>query len=164
MNWPEVVRTLTLKGAEIVINTICAPSPSLDYVDRMASTLVRPVRAFENQVYLGMANTAPRQDGDTPSEIYDFNGDRVARAEPGALFTLATVDLAALRAARARPHINYVAQIQAAIHPELASFPHWPANAFPDSAPASFAEIYALETDIRERLDRMARAGTASSN
>lgn len=163
VNWPEVVRTLTLKGAEIVVNTICAPSPSLDYVDRMASTLVRPVRAFENQIYLGMANTAPRQDGDTPSEIYDYNGDRIARAEPCAIFTLATVDIEALRAARARPHINYVAQIQAAIHPELSSFPHWPANTFPESAPTSFETIYALETDIRDRLTAQAHESAPPS-
>lgn len=152
VNWPEVVRTLTLKGAEILINPICAPTASMDYIDRMASTLVRPVRAFENQLYIGMANSEPRSEGDTPSEIYDFNGDRVARAEYGAIFTLATVDIEALRAARNRPHVNYVAQLQAAIHPELSEFPHWPTNAFPDQAPTSFQTLYDVETGIHEKL------------
>ncbi|MFD2137914.1 nitrilase-related carbon-nitrogen hydrolase [Novosphingobium resinovorum] len=57
LHWPEVCRSLALKGTQVVLNPIAA-APHLDYLQRPGALHVRSVRAFENMVYLATANIA----------------------------------------------------------------------------------------------------------
>lgn len=151
-HWPEVTRTLALRGAEVIVNPI-AMADRLDYLDRPGADHVRGVRAFENMTYFAMANmggiaTAP------PSEVYDHEGRPIARpAGDGAPFTLAEIDIERLRVARAAPGANLLAQIQPAIHPATDRTPLWPANAFAAAPPPGFEDILAIEAAVRQRLD-----------
>ena len=126
VNWPETVRSLALKGAEIILNPV-ATAPLIDYMGRAGASSVRAARAFENIVYLGMANMGlhvPAHgasevaiDPPPPSQIYDFEGELIATAGAGpGQFALARIDIRALRQARARPAANFIAQIQPHIH------------------------------------------------
>lgn len=148
VHWPEPVRALALKGAEVICNPVAAVQ-SLDYLNRAGAELVRPVRAFENTAYLGMANYA---DGMMDSAMYDFNGAAIGR-RVDKTFTVATIDIAALRAARSSPTANFFAQIQTDLHRELYDLPLWPANAFAERAPASFDALIEVETAARLRLE-----------
>ena len=150
-HWPEVTRTLALNGAELIVNPIAA-AVSIDYLERAGAEQVRGVRAFENMTYFAMANiggvaTAP------PSQVHDYEGRAIGRAAgDGGPFTLATIDIARLRAARAAPGANLLAQIQPAIHPPIDDLPLWPANAFAERPAAGFDELLAVESAARQRL------------
>jgi len=147
-HWPEACRSLALRGAEVIANPVAA-SPLLDYLQRPGARHARPVRAFENTVYLGMANI----DGGPqapPSAIYDYTGADVGRtAGP---FVLADIDIAKLHAWREQPSADLLAQIQAdtAVRPDPAL--HWPRDRWPEHAPADFAELVETEAAARRRL------------
>lgn len=163
VNWPETVRSLTLRGAEIIANPTSA-APLLDYMARPGAEAVKAARAFENMVYLGMANIGSviaedpaleRAEGlAPPSEIYDFNGALAAKAERGSgNFACCTVDLPALRQARMRPSANFVAQLQPRIHHDAgAERILWPENAFADAPVSETRELIEIEAAVRERL------------
>lgn len=154
VHWPEPVRALALKGAEIVINPVAA-APLIDYLKRPGAEAVRGVRAFENVAYLGMANISA--EGSPPSAIYDYNGAPVGRETDDGLFTLAEVDIEALRKARSAPAANFLAQIQPAIHEPLDALPLWPRNAFADSPPSDAGALIQLEADTWARLQELGR-------
>ena len=148
VHWPEPCRALSLKGMEVLCNPVAAVQ-SLDYLNRAGADIVRPVRAFENTAYLAMANYA---DGAVDSAAYDFNGAPVGQKVDDT-FTLATIDIAALRAARAAPTANFFAQIQPDLHRGLYDLPLWPANGFADAAPDGFEALMREETAARLRLE-----------
>ncbi len=169
VNWPEVTRTLALKGAEVIANPTA--SPRLDYLGGPGALAVRPARAFENLVYLGMANMGEflPQDGAAPdpgpppppSEIHDFTGALIGQAPVGPdQFALATIDIEALRAARARPTANFLAQIQPAIHQDPGALARlWPANAFADRRVEAPGDLVAVEAAVWRRLQDAAGQG-----
>lgn len=150
VHWPEPCRSLTFKGADLIVNPIAA-SPLLDYMKRAGAQNVRSVRAFENMVYMGTANidggpTAPL------SAIYDYKGADIGKAAAldDDLF-LAEIDILALRAWREQPSANFLAQIQAdtTVHPNANA--HWPKDNWRNAAPSEFAEIAQVEADIWRR-------------
>lgn len=148
VHWPEPVRALALKGAEVICNPVAAVQ-SLDYLNRAGADLVRPVRAFENVAYLAMANYA---DGAADSAAYDFNGAGIGQLRDDT-FTLATVDIAALRAARANPSAHMLAQIQPDLHKGMYDMPLWPAQGFGGGPPRSFDALIAAERSVGQKLD-----------
>lgn len=157
-HWPEVTRSLALHGAEVIVNPI-AMTAKIDYLERAGADHVRGVRAFENMVYFVTANiggvaTAP------PSEVHDYEGQVIAHGT-GDRFTLATIDIERLRAARATPGAHLIAQIQPAIHPRADTLPLWPANALADAPPAGFGDCLAIEAAARRRFDAHADAWLA---
>lgn len=153
VHWPEATRSLVLKGAEILVNPVAAPT--IDYLYRAGANAVRGVRAFENVAYLAMANIGG---GDAPqSEVYDYHGAAIGVSAGAGGGTVATIDLAALRHARAQIAANLVAQIQPAIHEDLRAMPLWPANAFADRAPHGFDELGAVERATWERMQAAGR-------
>lgn len=159
VHWPEAVRALALKGAEIVINPIAA-TPLIDYLKRPGAETVRGVRAFENIVYLGVPNIA----GDGPkSAAYDFNGGAIAH-EAGAdgLFTLAEIDIEALRRARSAPVANLLVQIQPSIHEPVDHLPLWPRDTFPDAAPAGIADLIEVERTAWQQMQALGRGKAPS--
>ena len=157
VHWPEVTHSLALNGAEIIVNPIASPV-SLDYLERAGAEHVRGVRAFENMTYLAVANMAAP--AAPPSKIYDYAGASIGSEADGG-FTLATIDLAALRAARGAPAANLLAEIQPDIHAPLESFALWPRHAQPPPPARSFGDLVAIETASWRRL--RARTETAHS-
>ena len=158
VHWPEAIRALALKGAEIVINPIAA-APLIDYLKRPGAQVVRGVRAFENTVYLGMANIA----GEGPrSEIYDYDGGVIGAQVDDGMFTLAQIDIEALRRARTSPAANFLAQLQPAIHEPVDELPLWPRNAFPDAPPSGAEQLIATERDAWARLQALGRGKAPS--
>ncbi|MDE1147229.1 MAG: hypothetical protein PW843_11490 [Azospirillaceae bacterium] len=142
-HWPEAIRSLAMKGAELVINPIAA-SPQIDYLGRPGAAVVRQARAFENMVYFAMTNVDGGEGAPLP-QIYDYKGAVVG--EGAGDFTLATVDMAGLRAWRATPAANFLAQIQP-IHDTALEAAPWPRNILPDAPAADAARIIGVEAAV----------------
>lgn len=166
VHWPEGVRSLALNGAEIIINPVAA-SPVIDYMGRAGAALTRPVRAFENMVYLGMPNmgvtvaagAAATEARKGPcSQIWDYDGELIATApnETDA-FALATIDIEALRRARAKPTANFLAQLQP-IHDDPGLPDLWPANTFAAARVEQYGELTAVEAAAWRRMQDAGRA------
>ena len=169
--WAEAVRSLAARGAEVILNPTSAPP--IYYQGRPAEPFIRPVRAFENLVYLACANTGEMVNADgsasgagadawPPSEIFDYRGARIAVAGPGGdRVTTATIDIDALRSARDEPFANLLAQRQGSLHARAdRAGATWPVNAFADRPVGSFDELKALEAQVWAELQR----GFVSSN
>ncbi|HWU02253.1 MAG TPA: nitrilase-related carbon-nitrogen hydrolase [Novosphingobium sp.] len=150
VHWPEQVRALALKGAEIIVNPIAA-APLLDYLQRPGALSVRPVRAFENVAYLAMTNITGM--GGPCPQVWDYNGAPVTQpGEEDIEFTPATIDIEALRVARCAPAANFMAQIQPSIHEAQGSIPAWPRMPFGDGPPADAQALLAAERAVWEQL------------
>ncbi len=163
--WPESARSLALKGAEIICNPTASPKGH-DYMDRAGAAAVRPSRAFENSVYLAMANTSGSAI-DTggpylpaPSEIFDYAGASIGVAPPGAdQIAYGLVDIEALRRHRTISQANFIAQLQPRIHEDPAGEANlWPVNAFTDAPVADLGQLTGLERDVWNRLVAAGRA------
>ena len=163
VSWPEVTRCLALKGAELVVN----PHASLhwDLLHRPGGDLVRAVRAFENLIYLAVANVGgiagyepPAGQALPPSEIIDYTGRVIATAQIGPdRMATARVDIEALRRFRASPNANFLTQLQPHLHADAyRSAELWPKNASVDRPIETGAEILELE---RQTWLRMTASG-----
>jgi len=86
------------------------------------------------------------------SAAYDFNGAGIGQ-KVDQTFTLVTIDIAALRAARASPSADLLAQIQPDLHRGMYDLPLWPANIFADAAPSGFDALIEQESAARLRLE-----------
>jgi predicted amidohydrolase len=108
--FPEAIRQLALSGAELLLRVSAymdpwGTAPPLDWW-----TLVNRVRAIENMAYVVAANQAASWQHYPPfswpggSMIVDYDGRVLAQAEPGPgeRIVVGPIDLAALRAERAR--------------------------------------------------------------
>ena len=110
IHWPETARALALRGAEIILNPTGAAQPA-GSIPTAGKDFVRQVRAWENSVYIAMANIGPflqtskgDQTGRVPSDVSDFTGRIIARADTeDETIVTAQIDIAALRAYRAQP-------------------------------------------------------------
>jgi deaminated glutathione amidase len=105
--YPEIARTLALRGAEVLLHSTSeVSSPRLTPKD-----IAKRARAFENSAWLVSANSAgiadvdmPAQSVDGMSKVVDFMGEVRAEAGQGeSMVANATVDIAALRHHRAKP-------------------------------------------------------------
>lgn len=130
--WPEVPRALAMRGAELIFNpTAAARTPGYasaseepDQPVGSAMPMVRRIRAWENVLYLAMANIGPFVDDDgragssrIPSEVIDYQGRVIARADTEAeTLVPAVIDIDALRKYRAQPKANFLAQLQPRLH------------------------------------------------
>ena len=95
IRFPEVVRTLALEGAEIVVLPTNWPTAS-----RILADLFTPVRAAENFVYFLAANRNDSEDGAAflgSSQIVDPSGTAVAHAGTGTGLFAAEADLSRAR-------------------------------------------------------------------
>ena len=108
--FPEAIRQLTLKGAEVLLRVSAymdpwGATPPMDWW-----TLVNRCRALENLAYVVAANQGARADYYPPfswpggSMLVDYDGRILAQADPGPgeKIVVAGIDLAALRAERER--------------------------------------------------------------
>lgn len=129
---PEMIRTLAMKGAELVFVPMAAnvmegyagESEDPDQPLGNATSSLRRVRAWENLVYVASPNIGPFIDSDgqvdgrrIPSEIVDYLGRVVVRSQTaGEVITSAEIDMSALREQRSNIRLNYLAHLQPALH------------------------------------------------
>jgi predicted amidohydrolase len=141
INFPEMVRTVAMHGAEVLIHPTGEPyAPHRDQWE-----MGRRTRAYENLMYVISANhggwvsqidgevfadtpglifqqrrggeIAPLQRSHGGSEIVDFNGHVVGQSQsPGEALATATIDIQALRERRAEMRGNILAQARSEIY------------------------------------------------
>ncbi len=113
--FPEIVRALALRGAEIILH----PTSEIASPDLTPKEIARRARAIENLVYVVSANSGglygegiPANSVDGMSKIVDFKGRVLICADVGeTMVAHAEIDLPALRASRAKPGMpNYHAR------------------------------------------------------
>ena len=106
--FPEAIRQLALKGAEVLIRVSAYMDPWGAATPMDWWTLVNRCRALENMAYVVAANQGASLAGYPPfswpggSMIVDFDGRILAQAEPGPgeRIVVAPIDLGAVRAER----------------------------------------------------------------
>jgi len=102
--YPEIARTYMLRGAETLLHLTAYSSDRLAYMNR--------ARAHENMMYLlcASATDAAPTEGMIAAGATDWRGASIGRASGAQThLTRATVDIAALRTARATPlHDDYL--------------------------------------------------------
>ena len=141
INFPEVVRTFALHGAEVLLHVTGEPySPHRDSWE-----MSRRTRAFENALYVISANhggyaaqieggtfadspglifqqrregeIAPLHRSHGGSRVVDFNGHVVGQAQgPGEALAMGSIDIQALRERRAEGRGNVIAQARSEIY------------------------------------------------
>ena len=108
--FPEAIRQLELKGAEVLIRVSAYMDPWGTAAPMEWWTLVNRCRALENMAYVVAANQGaglahyPPFSWPGGSMIVDFDGRILAQAEagPGERIVVAPVDIGALRSERSR--------------------------------------------------------------
>ena len=123
MNFPETSRALVRRGAEVLIHPTAEPHG----MKRQGWDLGRMTRAFENTAYVISCSEGGEffgADAQHPStlhrgysKIVNFDGVVAGVADgPGETFLQASIDLAALRRARANPRVNLAAWDEPAVY------------------------------------------------
>ncbi|WP_433360108.1 nitrilase-related carbon-nitrogen hydrolase [Streptosporangium sp. CA-115845] len=105
--YPELARSLALRGAEV----LCHPTSESSSPLLTPKAIARRARAIENLAYVVSANTGgltglgiPADSTSGGSELIDFEGRTLAQAGSGeSLVAAAELDLGALRRFRGRP-------------------------------------------------------------
>jgi formamidase len=108
--FPEAIRELAFKGAEILVRVSAYMDPWGATAPMDWWTLVNRTRALENTAYVVAANQGASFANYAPfswpggSMVVDYDGRLLAQADPGPgeKVVVAPIDLAALRAARTR--------------------------------------------------------------
>ena len=132
--FPEVARSLAMRGAEIFLH----PTSEVYGNARSPKEAAKICRAVENLAYVISANTAgianspiPLASVDGGSKIVDYRGIVLAQTGAGeSMAAFAEIDLAALRRDRRRPGINnLLSRHRSALYADTYQQPHfYPAN------------------------------------
>lgn len=158
-HWPEMARSLALRGAEIIYTPNAAEAEPKD-----AGRYARRSRAYENHCYVISPNIGPfvvdgELEDDTeraPTEIIDYVGNVVSMANANAeLRVSGAIDIEALRRFRSgeSPKGNFVAQLQPQLHtPIYQNADLFPSNAWRNSPIQSGMENQALEREIVAKM------------
>ncbi|MCA9284442.1 MAG: hypothetical protein KDA22_04455 [Phycisphaerales bacterium] len=126
--FPETIRQIAFNGAEVIVRVSAymdpwGATPPMDWW-----TLFNRARAVENTVFVVAANQGASLEGYAPfswpggSMVVDFDGRVLAQADPGPgeKVVVAPIDIAALRAERARRVGHDMrGHLRAEIHPYL---------------------------------------------
>lgn len=144
--YPEIARAMALRGAEVFVHSSSEIGSPLG----TAKDVGKRARAFENMAYVVSANTAgiagagmPLASADGNSQVIDYTGRIVAQSASGETFTaFASIDLAALRAARRAPAMT---------------------NTLARQRPALFAEAYAAAAENFHRPDELIDGGALAT-
>jgi predicted amidohydrolase len=162
-NWPELWRSLALKGAEV----ICNPTSEIHSNRRQYWYPAKRAHAAENMVYVASANAGSEQfTRGAPitsmnrghSALIDFNGDLVAHADgPGVVPLVGRIELGALRRARARAAAPHAGRF----HPAMVAgaydaFKGFPLDCFLDTPMMEAAEGAAL---VRAQIEHLCQTG-----
>jgi predicted amidohydrolase len=161
-NWPELWRSLAMKGAEV----ICNPTSEIHSDRRPHWYAAKRAHAAENRVYVASANAGSEQfRPGAPvtgmnrghSALIDYDGRLAACADgPGVVPLVGRIDLGALRRARARAAARPGAFRPEAVAAAYADFPGFPLDCFLGRPMQSAAEGPAL---VRAQLERLFARG-----
>jgi predicted amidohydrolase len=141
--FPEAIRQLALKGAEVLIRVSAYMDPWGAAVPTDWWTLVNRCRALENMAFVVAANQGARLANYPPfswpggSMIVDYDGRILSQAEPGPgeRIVVGPIDIAALRAERERRSGHHMLShlrtelyegYRDPIYPRSAATAHWP--------------------------------------
>ena len=158
-NWPELWRSLALKGAEV----ICNPTSEIHSNRRPYWYQAKRAHAAENLLYVASANAGSEQFfpgapvtsmNRGHSALIDYHGELVACADgPGVVPLIGRVEIGALRRIRAAladdPRVRFRPE---AVADAYAKFPGFPLDCFLDVPMESAAEGPALVIAQVERL------------
>ena len=136
-NWPELWRSLALRGAEV----ICNPTSEIHSNRRPYWYQAKRAHAAQNMLYVASANAGSEQFfpgapitamNRGHSALIDYNGELVAYADgPGVIPLLGRIELGALRRARAAladdPRIRFRPE---SVVRAYADFPGFPLDCF----------------------------------
>lgn len=167
--YPEIARTLALRGAEILLHSSSeVSSPRLTPKD-----IAKRARAFENGCWLVSANSAGIRDVDIPgdsvdglSKIVDHLGEVRAEAGQGeSMVANASIDIAALRRARQRPGMgNMLSRQRLELFAATYAGSVYPANTLLDSAGQPFVPERAhFMATQRRSMDLLGSRGVIAS-
>lgn len=154
--YPEIARTLALKGAEVLIHSSSEQGGMLATPKHVA----RQARAFESIAWLVSANTAGISGGglaersaDGNSAVIDWKGVIQAESLSGEnANAVASIDIAAVRKARARPGMaNTLARQRLELFRDTYSGSVWPADTRAGGARADAKAILADIIEARRR-------------
>ena len=164
--YPEIARCHAMRGAEIFIHPTSEAGMPQDSIKETA----RRARALENLAYVVSANSAALLDNPVPAEsttgmskVVDFHGHVMAEAMPGgeSMVANATIDLAALRAARRRTGLtNMLARQPFQAYAESYAATRFRApNALLDNGSVKTPERDDFVDGQRADIKRLAKAG-----
>lgn len=157
--WPEMARSLALRGAEIFYNPYAAGEQPDD-----AGIFARRSRAYENHCYLIAPNIGPfvvdgvlnTDLGRAETDIIDFRGNVISMAKGETDFLVTgSVDIEALRTFRdtGNPKGNFLAQLQSQLHaPIYAEIDAFPKNAWRDKPIQTGQENKSLEREVLAKM------------
>ncbi len=157
--YPEVVRCLAMRGAEVVLHSTSEATSAVPALGRVAKL----ARAAENGLFIVSANSAGQtgspMPGDTAnggSVVIDYRGLTLAEAGPGeTLAAHADIDLDALRQYRQRPaSTNRLARQRFELYAEsYASHSFYPPNTLLADAPDR-THFSRTQQEVIEKLKR----------
>ncbi len=159
MIWPETVRGLVFKGAEVLLG--CCTGG----VRFMFREIAR-VRAMENMAYLSVCGAGriigsivPETWSSGDSTIVDYNGRVIAKTDSLDEATIvAEIDIDQLRKTRARSANNILAMIRGDIYgPLYQNLEAWPTDRWNQKPIQDTSEAKVV---IKEVLERLYRKGT----
>jgi predicted amidohydrolase len=161
-NWPELWRSLAMKGAEV----ICNPTSEIHSDRRAHWYSAKRAHAAENLVYVASANAGSEQfRPGAPvtgmnrghSALIDYNGVLASCADgPGVVPLMGRIDIGALRRARARAATRPGRFSPAAVAPAYERFGGFPLDCFLNQPMVSAAEGPAL---VRLHIERLFERG-----
>ena len=159
--FPEVARSLAMRGAEILLH----PTSEVYGDARSPKEAAKISRAVENMVYVISANTAgianspvPISSVDGGSKIVDYRGIVLAETGSGeSMAAYAEIDLVALRRDRRRPGIkNTLSRHRASLYMQSYDLPHfYPANSMLEG---KVARQHFIETQ-QATIERLVKLG-----
>jgi predicted amidohydrolase len=156
MQYPELIRTFALRGAEVVCHP-CADPLNLAHNPK---NVMKQARAIENLVYVVSANVATHKDFpmgehtcDGGSRVIDYTGRVLAEAGQGETMTAAAdINISALRHYRSRPDINnFLTRQRTDLYRDTYAQDIWPKNTLADRSP-SRDHMAGVQRDVIARL------------
>ena len=157
--YPEVARSLALRGAEVLLHSTSEP---FGY-DSAPKDIAKQARAIENLAYVVSANSAgitgtpiPASSTDGGSKVLDYEGRVLAEAGPGeSMAAYAALDLDALRRYRRRPGMpNLLARQRLELYASTYSGSVYPPNTMLDGPPPRAHFRDTLQTAIDGLAER----------
>ena len=140
MLYPEIVRCLALRGAEVFLHNTSEVGALTDTPKNIAKL----ARAIENMAYIVSANSAgitgydiPAASTDGHSQIINYEGVKLIEAGFGeSMVANATIHIEALRQHRNRPGMtNYLSRMRMELFANTYQASIYPANSLTDKKP-----------------------------
>lgn len=156
MQYPELIRTFALRGAEV----LCHPCADPLNLAHNPKNVMKQARAIENLMYVVSANLSTHKPFpmgehtcDGGSRIVDFTGRVLAEAGQGESMTAtADINLSALRYYRNRPEINnFLTRQRTDLYRDTYAQEIWPPNSLADRPP-SRDHMSGVQRDVMARL------------